>query len=314
MWQRDLIFPKAKRGFWHRFQQRWANPLQILGGIISISESLGADPTSPTFETMDKMYWQALRSLHSRTCLHARSVLALLSFGLVDPALAQWRICHESATIASFIAESPEMASRYILFSAVNRSHLVKELHDAGDEWVLTMSEVDEVESMAKDVREHIEKTYGGRRGGRNYAWSGLGSFREIEAKVNQGEKWNPRVDYLLASQHIHAAPNAGDPLGLGGGPPIFAVRPVDFGLAGPVDLTSLSIVQVTKALMRNAANTTEDWRKINDLAVKCLTVGPMCWAVDPVSICQDCGGYRSIAPPPVSIPMSEKPKPCGCK
>ena len=314
MWQRDLIFPRAKRGFWHRFQQRWARPLQMLEEIISVSESLGADPKSSTFETMDKTYWQAVRSLHSRTCLHARSVLALLSFGLVDPALAQWRICHESATIASFIAESPEMASRYILFSTVSSSQLVKELRDAGDEWVLAMSELDEVESLAKDVREHIEKTYGGRRRGRDYAWSGLGSFREIEAKVFQGEKRKPRVEYLLASQQIHAAPNAGDPFVLGGGPPIFPVRPVDFGLSGIISLTSLSIVQVTEALMGNAAKTTEDGAKKNDLAVKCLTVGPMCWAVDPVNFCQDCGGYKPIASPPNFIPKSEIPKPCSCK
>ena len=112
MWQKHPIFPKVPRGYWRRFRRRWAKPLQLLEEVISLSESLGADSRSPRFDVMDDTYWGVLRSLHSRTCLHARSVLALLSNGLVDPAWAQWRICHESSTIASFIAGNPEMACR----------------------------------------------------------------------------------------------------------------------------------------------------------------------------------------------------------
>ena len=85
MWQKHPVFPKVPRGFWRRFRWRWAKPLRVLEEVISLSESLGEDPTSPRFEAMDETYWAVLRSLHSRTCLHARSVLALLSTGLVDP-------------------------------------------------------------------------------------------------------------------------------------------------------------------------------------------------------------------------------------
>ena len=314
MWQGHPVFPDVPSEFWQSFHVRWGKPLRLLEEIISISESLAADPTSPTFETMDKMYWQAIGSLHSRTCLHARSVLALLSYGLVDPALAQWRICHESSTIANFIAKSPEMASRYIQFSVVNKSHLVEELYDAGDEWALATSARDEALGKAKDVREDIRKTYGRKVPGKNYSWSGLQWFKEIETMVFQSEKFNPRAGYLLASQIIHSSPNAGEPVDLGDGLPRFMVKPIDFGLSGPIDLTSLSIVHVTQALMRNAAITAEDRVEQNELAAKCRSVGPLCWAADPVNFCQDCGGYKPISSPPDFVPMSKIPKPCSCK
>ena len=86
----------------------------MLEEVISLGEALGTDSRSPRFESMNDAYWAAMRSLHARTCLHARGVLALLSNGLVDPAWPQWRVCHESSTIARFIAEKPEMVPRYL--------------------------------------------------------------------------------------------------------------------------------------------------------------------------------------------------------
>ena len=122
MWQKHPIFPKVPQGFWRRFRRRWARPLRILEEVISISESLGADPRSPRFEDMGDAYWAALRSLHARTCLHARSVLALLSNGLVVPAWAQWRMCHESSTISRFIANSPR--DGFSLYKVLNREQM----------------------------------------------------------------------------------------------------------------------------------------------------------------------------------------------
>ena len=314
MWQDHLVFPDVPGEFWQRFSECWTKPLRLLEEIISISESLGIDPTSSTFGAKDEMYWLALRSLHSRTCLNARSVLALLSFGLVDPALAHWRICHESATIASFIATFPEMASRYLQFSPVSRSRLVKELQDTGDEWILDTSEIDEIQDKAKDVREQLKETYDVPRSAGNYAWSGLGSFAEIEDMVFQGEKWKPRLDYLLASQLIHSAPNAGAPPVMRDGLPIFPVEPVESGLSGPIVLTSISIDQVTKALMQNAPRPTEDRTKTNDLEAKCLTVAPMSWEADPLNFCQDCSGYKPFAAPPDYVLLSEGQIPCSCQ
>ncbi len=315
MWQKQLIFPDVPRGFWRRFIRHWEKPLRVLEEVISLSESLGADATSPRFEAMDATYWLVLRSLHSRTCLHARSVLALLSNGLVDPAWAHWRICHESSTIASFIANNPDMAPRYERYSDVNKYHLAKQLYDAGHGEAPTGSELDELRRMADAVQQDLLRAYRRKtRSSDHYAWSGLVGFRGIEAEVYQGKEWNPRGEYILASERVHSAPNAGEPVQVGDNPPVFVVGPTNSGLTGPADCTSLSIMIATDALLLNASCTKEDEEKRQELAVKRGMIGAMCWVRDPDIFCHDCGGYRLGASPPDLIPIDERPEPCSCR
>ena len=299
MWQKHLVFPKVTRGFWRQFRRRWEEPLRMLEEIISLSESLGADSTSPKFQAMDGTYWLVLRSLHSRTCLHARSVVALLSNGLVDPAWAQWRICHESSTIAAFIANTPEMASRYRRYSIVNKYHLAKELYDAGHGEAPTEAEFEELKRRADAERNDLRQIYEHRPTSKNYGWSGLGNFRQMEDAVFQGAVWNPRGEYILASERIHSAPNAGEPHEVEDDLRVFVVGPIDGGLTGPVDLTSLSIVAATKALMLNALHTVEDEETVQELAVKSRKVGTLCWVRDPAIFCHICGGFVPGASPP---------------
>ena len=95
--------------------------------------SLSANPLVRLDRRKDSRRWTKPTGLLfevciPRTCLHARAVLTLLSNGLVDPALAQWRVCHESSTIARFITNDPEMAPRYMNFSYVNKYHLARQL------------------------------------------------------------------------------------------------------------------------------------------------------------------------------------------
>ena len=256
------------------------------------------------------------RSLHSRTCLQARSVLALLSNGLVDPAWGQWRVCHESSTIATFIANNPEMAftrSRYMRYSFVNKYHLAKELYDAGHGEAPSNTELEDLRELADSVQKDFQSTYKRKGGSRNYAWSGLSSFRDIEAAAFQGWEWNPRGEYILASGQIHSEPNAVEPLDVGDNPPVFLVGPTDSGLTGPADVTSMSIVRATLALMLNASCSAEDAEKLEELVVKSRIVGAMCWLLDPEIICYNCGGYIPGAFPPDLIPIDARPEACSC-
>ena len=268
---------------------------------------------SPRFEGMDDTYWAALRSLHSRNCLHSRSVLALLANGLVDPAWAQWRICHESATIARFIANTPEMAARYMQYSLVNKYHLAKELYDSGHEEAPTESELDDLKARADAVHLNLRATYGSAPRSRDYGWSGLRSFRDIEDAVFDREPWNPRGEYILASERVHSAPNAGEPVEAENDTLVFVVGPTNGGLTGPADLASLSVMAAVEALMLNASRTTEDEETLEQMAIKCRMVGAMCWVVDPEIICQQCGGYRDGASPPELLPVDKRPEPCSC-
>lgn len=313
MWQKHLVFPDVPRGYWRRFRRHWGEPLRMLEEVISISESLGADATSPRFETMDGTYCLVLRSLHARTCLHARSVLALLSNGLVEPAWAQWRICHEASTIASFIANRPDMAVRYERYSDVNRYHLAKQLYDAGHGEGPTEAELSEHKRKADSVQQDLQSDYEHRNSSRDYGWSGLSNFKEIEAAVFHGKEWNPRGEYKQASDVVHSAPIAGEPANVGDGLLGFVVGPTNSGLTGPADCTSLSILMATESLLLNASCTREDEEKLNELIIKRAVIGAMFWVLDPEIICDDCGGYRIGALPPELIPVDERPEPCSC-
>ena len=308
--KRNPVFPGVPRGFWRRFQHRWGDPLQILEKVIAISESFGTNPGSPLFETMDEAYWGTLRSLHSRTCLHARAVLALLHNGLVDPATAQWRICHETATIARFIALNPEMAPRYMKYAFVNKHRLAKDLFDRRHPEAPTAGELSQLKGLADQIEDELSQAYGRLPRSNDYAWSGLQSFRDIETEVYQREGvFQLRGEYIRASERVHAAPNAGEPVEMGDGTEFF---PVDFGLTDPADLTSISAMGATRALLRNAALTDKDEERLTDLTVEARMVGVLCWLSDPGIICQECGGY-SQGSPPEEIPPEYRPEPCSC-
>ena len=314
MWKKNPVFPRVSRDFWRRYRERWEEPLQMLEEIISLSESFGAIGSAPRFQTVDETYWAVLRSLHSRTCLHARAVLTLLSNGLVDPALAQWRVCHESSTIARFIANDPKMAPRYINYSYVNKYHLAKHLMDAGHPEALSKSEFEQLKEIANIVLNELLEIYDREFTSRDsYAWSGLGSFRQIEDAVFEGFDWGPRGEYILASERIHSAPNAGEPLDVDEGRRVFLVGPIDSGLTLPANLTSLSIRVATEALLLNASRTAEDEEALMDLAIRQRVVGALCWLRDPAIYCRNCGGYVPGASPPEEIPVEDRPEPCLC-
>ena len=167
---------------------------------------------------------------------------------------------------------------------------------------------------MTDAIQQDLQDVYGRPSSSRDYAWSGLASFRDIEAAVFEGEAWNPRAEYILASERVHSSPNAGEPLDVGDNPPVFLVGPIDSGLTGPADLTSLSILAATEALMLNASRITGDAEKLEELAAKRQMIGVVCWVVDPEIFCHECGGYRPGALPPEGIPIDERPEPCSCR
>ena len=285
----------------------------MLEMVISASESFGTDPASPLFDGMDETYWGTLRSLHSRACLHARAVLALLHNGLVDPATAQWRICHETATIAQFIAINPEMAPRYMRYSPVNKYRLAKALFDRGHPDAPSGKELGDLKRIADMIEDEMEQAYGRPPWPNPYAWGGVRNFRDIETLVSQSEgNFQLRGEYIHASERVHAEPNAGEPLDLGDGTEVFPVGPVNLGLTDPADLTSISVMAATKALLRNASISEEDEGRFLELVWKQRVVGVLCWLSDPAIMCEECGGYKRGLPPE-EIPPEDRPEPCSC-
>ena len=286
----------------------------MLEEVISLSESFGADSRSPRFESMTDEYWIVMRSIHARTCLHARGVLALLTNGLDDPAWVQWRVCHESATIARFIAAAPEMAHRYLNYSYVNKYHLAKKLYEIGSNQAPGQAELNNLKKLADQVQQELEKDYGRSRSSINYGWSGLSSFTHIEAEVSHGDVWNPRGEYILAGERTHAAPNAGEPFRADDGRRVFVVGPKNSGLTGAADLTSIAVTRATMALLLKASCDQNDLKDLQKLEIKSRLPGAMAWMVDPAIFCPNCGGHVKEASPPELIPEERRPKPCSCE
>ncbi|MCY4415333.1 MAG: DUF5677 domain-containing protein [Chloroflexi bacterium] len=307
------VVPDIGNGFWSRFDELWDEPLGHFEQTITLATSFGSDPNAPYFNSMDEEYWHVLRSLHSRTCLHARGVLALLTNGLVDPAWVQWRVCHEAATIALFIANDPQMANRYLRHHRINQHHLAKTLYEKNHHDAPSDEELDYLEMMAETAKSGHELDYGQGVKSRDYGWSGLSNFSQIEASTEANWRWKARPEYVFASARAHCAPSAVRPVRDDQGRSGFPVGPINFRLTGPADLTCLSLVRATIALIRNAIATTEIAIGLQQLDALSRSVGKLSWLSDPAIFCPDCGGHVPEASPPEEIPDSEKPEPCRC-
>ena len=320
MWRKNEVFPEVSRGFWRRFRKRWAEPLQLLEEMISLNERLAVSRGSPKYNSQDGTYWLVMLGLHSRTCLHARAVLALLMNGLVDPAKGQWRTCHELATIALFIAQKPEMAARYERHSVVSKYHLAKGLDDVCHGERLNEGEFNDLEEQANSILQGLNDLYKRKESKKreyqhwnSYAWSGLEGFRGIEEEAFRERQWKPRPDYIDASNYVHAASSAGAPLQISARSIIFGVGPTDGGLTDPVDRTSFSLWIAAEALIMNASLSSKDEKIVKELFKTYKIAGTLCWIRDPAIICQACGGYRDGASPPGLIPTEDRPEPCEC-
>ncbi len=119
-------------------------------------------------------------------------------------------------------------------YSLVNKYYLAKELYDSGHSEAPTMSKLDELQALADVVNGKLLEAYGRRPKSGGYAWSGLGTFKDLEAAVFEGEAWNPRGYFKLASERVRSPPNAGEPLDLSNERKVFLVGPIDGGLTGP--------------------------------------------------------------------------------
>ena len=312
--RKHRVFPNVPRYFWRQFDKRWGYPLSVLEETITFSESFGADPHATYFSSEDDEYWFALRSLHSRTCLQARAVLALLTNGLVDPAWVQWRVSHEAATIALFISDHPETAHRYLRHSVVSKNHLAQTLIKTGHPEAPPEDEVAQLERLAGEAKREIEQEYGRRPKSRDYSWSGLATFEQIEAEVQAGWPWRARPEYIFASDRVHATANAGMPPVSEEDNAVFLVGPTNSGLTGPADLACLSLMHATFALMHNAATDDAVTTKMLLLVEMRRAVGAMSWISDPDIQCRGCGGFVEGAEPPEELPPEYRPKPCNCQ
>jgi hypothetical protein len=103
--------------FRNRLEERWHSPLSRLRQLIvvvtetgeGINHRLRSQAASAPFTH------EVQTRLHARACQIANEVLALLTSGFADGAMARWRTLHEVAVTSMFIGKDDVLAERYRL-------------------------------------------------------------------------------------------------------------------------------------------------------------------------------------------------------
>ena len=243
--------------FEERLVAVWRRPIDLLDLFIHLSTEAGADFNSTFREdavASGDAVFEALTKMHGRACQVAREILTLLRAGFADGAHARWRTLHELAIVACLISErGQDLAERYLRHDTVQRyklacqhqKHYATLKHEP-----LTQEELAEL----KEQRDELVGQYGPAFGN-EYGWavSVTGNDRptltQLEEKADL-DHWRPY--YRMASHNVH--PNSHGAyyrLGLAShqGSVILA-GPSNEGLSNPGHSTSISLLQVTLALL----------------------------------------------------------------
>ena len=246
--------------FEERLEAIWRRPIDLLDLFIHLSTEAGTDFNSAFREeavSSGDAVFEALTKLHGRACQVAKEILTLLRSGFADGAHARWRTLHEIAVVACLIGEhGQDLAERYLLHQTIEQYKLAcqyQKHYAALKHEPLSQEEFDEL----KESRDHLVEKFGAPFK-RDYGWAASvidnPTMSELEEKADL-DHWRPY--YKMASDNVH--PNAHGAyyrLGLAShqGSMILA-GPSNEGLADPGHATSISLLQVTLALLSTEAD-----------------------------------------------------------
>ncbi len=256
-------WPAEERGqegelarFHKALRATWGGPVSHLRMLVTIARGVGQDVLSQLKAEDDpnlRHSTDALCRLHARSCQVASEVVALLSAGFADGALARWRTLHETAVTAQFIQQHGEEAAERFL------DHAVIETQLAGLEYQRHCRELgyaplsDEDLARAEAQAGDVTKRYGADFAKR-YGWAAQFvckrqiTFADIATSVHQGRL---RPFYRMASQNIHSSPKGIlFALGLLDEDEVLLDGPSNLGLADPAQNTAISLTQGTCAFL----------------------------------------------------------------
>ena len=245
---------RTLRSFSKRLRARWREPLSQLEQFVVVATELGQTVNSRLRSRQpcpDPYLVEAQTRLHARACQTAREVLALLSTGFADGAMARWRALHETAVVSMFIGKDEELAERYCLHDVVEslriarqyRQHTVKlNLDPITDAEITTLEQT--VAGLEQRFGQHYKETYG-------WASGRLGkgvNFAGIEKNISLDHL---RPYYKLASHSVHAGPKGVFfRLGLDDHQSdVLLAGHSSIGLSQPGQNTTISLGQITASL-----------------------------------------------------------------
>lgn len=245
--------------FYEHVDELWGYPLDLLQGLIVISDEAGQGYLERTDKySNDSIGQHVLLRIHAKANQIAKEILVLLRNGFADGAEARWRSLHELAVISNFIAEyGDESARKYILHDAIERYEVAKQhnqFHARNGEEKISSDEMRKLENEYNELLTEFGRSYR-----HEYGWAAkeLGSkrptFRDLEAVV---ELEHYRASYKLASANIHGnSTGVLSRLGVSPDKNILLSGPSNVGLEEPAISTVESLTQITAAVLTYNTN-----------------------------------------------------------
>lgn len=153
-----------------------------------------------------------LHRLHARACQVTAEILALLSTGLSDGAMARWRTLHEIATVAVLIGKyGNEVAERYVKYQIVESKKALTAYDECHEDLGYDQYPPEMKLKINNDYAEVIAEY--GKSYGEQYGWIShiLGegeskrvTFATLQKAAGMGLM---RAHYQMASYNVHASP-----------------------------------------------------------------------------------------------------------
>jgi hypothetical protein len=252
-----------RRGFEERLARRWARPFDLAEMAMVVAYEVGEEFNAKHHAhaaAENDLVFAVLVRLHARACRIAEEVLTLLKAGFGQGAMARWRVLHEVAVVAYFIADhGQDTAERYLLHEGVEAWRAMEEFQarvDRLNEEPFTEDQLREAKERFDDLVARYGKKYAG-----PYGWAQKAladedpkyenqriTFSDIENAVTLDHL---RPYYRMASHGVHANPKGilFTPDLLPAEPELLLAGPGSTGLADPGQSALISLNQVTATL-----------------------------------------------------------------
>lgn len=242
-----------RRGFVRRNRRRWREAFDLFERLIVISQETGEAinfALRPDAVKRNDAVFEATISNHARAVQVSREILALMTAGFPDGALARWRTLHEIAVVSSFISHhGDEVATRYILHrrvvahkNALNymAHHQRANLNPIDTEKLVELRE--EYDWIIAKYGDEMNRDYG-------WAASSLGNLRPNFADIEAATKldhWRPRYKWATTNTHGGYQPT-NSTLGTSESDrPVLLVGESNSGMTDPGHMAAISLVVAT--------------------------------------------------------------------
>ncbi|WP_447878781.1 DUF5677 domain-containing protein [Serratia fonticola] len=237
---------------------RWTEAFDLLETLIVICTESGEEFNSsyrPQAASEDDLVFDLVVRHHARACHIANEILCLLKNGFADAAHARWRVLHEVAATAMFIAKhGKECAERFYHHEVVDSYNGMVEhkkyehrLQEKGP----TVEEIAEYKVQLDLLIKKYGKKYADNYGWASYTFPNHNKvgFGAIEKDVHL-EHMCPY--YKWASQNIHTGSKAmKNRLGLcETDEGVLLVGQSNSGMTDPAHATAISLMQITTVLL----------------------------------------------------------------